>query len=322
MPCSPPIAFCSTVGQAIFQTARAIGPSTIDRSNVADRARRAARRPPALRMFRSTRSQLPRCGDGAAGLGIIQGRPHSVLFRLVLRIAGRRACASDDGRLTLQRFVVPRRTARRRAGDSSRSTCSRAVPSASVAARRAASASSMRTTSSESGCSQANHGSLITSCSSVGIRRRSPAIQLVRGLRVVEQHLVQVQQTRADLAQARPRRSDERRAERGQPGLRSSARLRATLEVERRAISGLGRHAATGRAVVIELERVAVGIAQIECLDDTVIERAVERSAGGRQAASEHRQRRADPGNECEIPARPGPRHPADASVFRPIWSW
>jgi len=33
MPWSPPIAFWRTVGQAIFQTARQIGPSTIDRSN-------------------------------------------------------------------------------------------------------------------------------------------------------------------------------------------------------------------------------------------------------------------------------------------------
>src|SRR5687767_2730882 len=33
MPCRPPMAFCSTDGQAIFQTAPAIGPSTIDRSN-------------------------------------------------------------------------------------------------------------------------------------------------------------------------------------------------------------------------------------------------------------------------------------------------
>ena len=33
MPCSPPIAFCRTVGQAIFQTAAPIGPSTIDRSS-------------------------------------------------------------------------------------------------------------------------------------------------------------------------------------------------------------------------------------------------------------------------------------------------
>src|SRR6476620_4916255 len=32
MPCRPPIAFCRTVGQAIFHTADAIGPSTIDRS--------------------------------------------------------------------------------------------------------------------------------------------------------------------------------------------------------------------------------------------------------------------------------------------------
>ena len=29
IPCSPPIAFCSTVGHAIFQTAGAIGPSTM-----------------------------------------------------------------------------------------------------------------------------------------------------------------------------------------------------------------------------------------------------------------------------------------------------
>lgn len=33
MPCSPPITFCSIVGQAIFQTAGSSGPSTIDRSN-------------------------------------------------------------------------------------------------------------------------------------------------------------------------------------------------------------------------------------------------------------------------------------------------
>src|SRR3954471_13806330 len=32
IPCSPPIAFCSTVGQASFHTACAIGPSTIERS--------------------------------------------------------------------------------------------------------------------------------------------------------------------------------------------------------------------------------------------------------------------------------------------------
>ena len=34
MPCSPPIAFCSTVGHAILQTAGAIGPSTRERSSL------------------------------------------------------------------------------------------------------------------------------------------------------------------------------------------------------------------------------------------------------------------------------------------------
>src|SRR5438045_8930505 len=32
MPCSPPIRFCSIVGQASIHTARAIGPSTMERS--------------------------------------------------------------------------------------------------------------------------------------------------------------------------------------------------------------------------------------------------------------------------------------------------
>jgi hypothetical protein len=36
MPCNPPIAFCRTVGHASFHTARAIGPSTIDRSKRRD----------------------------------------------------------------------------------------------------------------------------------------------------------------------------------------------------------------------------------------------------------------------------------------------
>ena len=34
MPCSPPMMFCSIVGHASFQTAGAIGPSTIERSKV------------------------------------------------------------------------------------------------------------------------------------------------------------------------------------------------------------------------------------------------------------------------------------------------
>src|ERR1044071_4533131 len=33
MPCNPPIAFVSIVGQAIFQTAGCSGPSTMERSN-------------------------------------------------------------------------------------------------------------------------------------------------------------------------------------------------------------------------------------------------------------------------------------------------
>src|SRR5207245_539514 len=41
MPCSPPIRFCSIVGQASIQTARTIGPSTMERSSGLDGSGRA-----------------------------------------------------------------------------------------------------------------------------------------------------------------------------------------------------------------------------------------------------------------------------------------
>lgn len=76
MPCNPPIAFWSTVGQAIFQTAWAIGPSTIERSN--------------WRAGRLTGGIAGEAGAGSAAGGAVTDRsPDKKKNHSIRRVTGR-----------------------------------------------------------------------------------------------------------------------------------------------------------------------------------------------------------------------------------------
>src|SRR5437016_7336737 len=62
IPCSPAMAFCSMVGQAIRQTARPSGPSTMERSNFWSFSSNGANHPAVHPQRRAVRGR----GDGAA----------------------------------------------------------------------------------------------------------------------------------------------------------------------------------------------------------------------------------------------------------------
>lgn len=105
MPCRPPIAFCSTVGHAIVHTARAIGPSTMDRSNRRPAGTAGAADPAGADALVASSAGDP---AGASVLGDAVGfkaDDHSKLLGL-LQDPADFGVRDDDGWLTLQGFVV------------------------------------------------------------------------------------------------------------------------------------------------------------------------------------------------------------------------
>ena len=149
----------------------------------------------------------------------------------------------------------------------------------------------MRTISPESCCSQANHGSPITSCSSAPADGIAAAIHLVGGS---SHRRAAPCGARAGACARSPRRARVAAdsgagpaARRRRRGRRASSSRASTSS--RSVVIWIDPSAARGhsslRAIPVELEPVAVGIAQVERLADAVIGRAVERDARVDQAA-------------------------------------
>src|SRR6185295_18205031 len=95
MPWRPPIAFCSTVGQAIFQTAGASGPSTIDRSK--RRSGRAAA---------AAGAAAPGTPTGSSGADSAETSCVKTSLDFPFECALDVGMGKDDGRLALQRFEI------------------------------------------------------------------------------------------------------------------------------------------------------------------------------------------------------------------------
>lgn len=101
MPCRPPIAFCRTVGQAIFQTAGTIGPSTIDRSKLGRFLAGAA----AIVAAGVTRAEVAAGAAARRSEGTI-ARDHNSLLPHRLDGAADVGMGHDDGRLALERVEI------------------------------------------------------------------------------------------------------------------------------------------------------------------------------------------------------------------------
>ena len=183
--------------------------------------------------------------------------------------------------------------------------------------------------SSDSECSHANHGSLMTSCSRFAVVPTRAAIQLVGDARVFEQDLVEVEQLRPQLAQPFPSalRSSAAAAAVGAGGCRLGRRLpllrRAALRRSSGAVPIISEPSACARPLVpgpvaIELDAVAVRIAKVERLADAVVARAVERDAtprAARRSASPRRRRDPDTDREVIEPGRARRRRGSAAAL-------
>ncbi len=118
-------------------------------------------------------------------------------------------------------------------------------------------------------------------------RRDAAAIQFVGRARVVEQHLVQVEEFGAQIVELRPDVLAHRRVRRG--GWRNGGRRGKAFGAQAAQTEPLGHHAQRSgsiarprrtRPIPVELEAIPVGIAQIQRLADAVVARALERDAG------------------------------------------
>ncbi len=132
-----------------------------------------------------------------------------------------------------------------------------------------------------------------------GIGRHAAAIHFIRHTGIIEQHLVKLQELPAEIAEARTVLFGHQGVRRLGTG---GAPRRGGSSEKRVEIQPLGHHLhravrfarpSSARPIPVQLDAIAVGVAQIQRFTDTVIARAFERHAGLTEPSERIAERRA-----------------------------